>query len=378
MAASSEAAFSYYRSITVNHTLNPATQTNFTVLVGSGTAYSGSLATVANGGKVQSSSGFDIGFYTNSDCSTGKMNWEQEDWSATTGVARYWVLNTSLSSSVDTVFYVCYGDATISSFQGGATGTAWDSSYKIIWHLPNGSSLASPTLDSTGNSNNGTLGGTSGTPAATTGQIDGGAVFVRANQQTITSPSINIGTTFTASGWLKAVTGGNYPPILNNAYTNGFFLGLKASGPAAEFIVNGNVDAISGGVVTDISGATWHYIVGVYDATTGSLYVDGSSVASLAASNPSIGSSTIVAGHLTVGGGTNESWDGQMDELRVSATNRSANWITTEYNNQLNPFTFTTVGAETSASVAAYVPQNKGLTIQGGKLTVNGGKLQIL
>src|SRR3990167_8867533 len=68
--------FLYSRSITIESDLVPSTQTDFPVLISGtydGTGGTADLRTVGNGGKVENASGYDVGFYTNSDCSTGKM-----------------------------------------------------------------------------------------------------------------------------------------------------------------------------------------------------------------------------------------------------------------------------------------------------------------
>jgi hypothetical protein len=44
-------------------------------------------------------------------------------------------------------------------------------------------------------------------------------------------------------------------------------------------------------------------------------------------------------------------WDGKLDEVRVASVARSANWITTEYNNQSAPGTFETLGTEVANGV---------------------------
>jgi len=49
--------------MTVNHTLVPGTQSNFTVLV---SVTDPALKTVANGGHVANANGYDIGFYADS------------------------------------------------------------------------------------------------------------------------------------------------------------------------------------------------------------------------------------------------------------------------------------------------------------------------
>lgn len=45
-------------------------------------------------------------------------------------------------------------------------------------------------------------------------------------------------------------------------------------------------------------------------------------------------------------GGVTQNATGQIDEVRISATARSGNWIKTEYNNQNSPGTFYSVGAQ--------------------------------
>ena len=78
--------YTYSRSITVDHTKVPNTdQTNFPVLISGTYSY---LATVANGGRVQNSNGYDIIFTSDSGCAT-KLSHEVETYSASTGAVNY-------------------------------------------------------------------------------------------------------------------------------------------------------------------------------------------------------------------------------------------------------------------------------------------------
>ena len=43
---------------------------------------------------------------------------------------------------------------------------------------------------------------------------------------------------------------------------------------------------------------------------------------------------------------TSRYWRGQIDEVRISDSIRSADWIAAEYNNQNSPSTFYTLGPE--------------------------------
>src|SRR5262249_18698205 len=89
------------RSITIDHTKVPSTQSNFTVLV---SVTDPTLKTVANGGHVANPNGYDIGFYADSGGTT-KLKWEVEKYNGTTGNLIAWVKIPSVSSSTDTVFY---------------------------------------------------------------------------------------------------------------------------------------------------------------------------------------------------------------------------------------------------------------------------------
>src|ERR1043166_4518780 len=97
---------SYRSTITINKDQVPNTdQRNFPVLISGtydGTAGSPDLRSFGvGGGKVQSPSGYDVGFYTNSNCSNGKMKWETEKYTAATGEVAYWVLVPTVSPTIN-------------------------------------------------------------------------------------------------------------------------------------------------------------------------------------------------------------------------------------------------------------------------------------
>jgi hypothetical protein len=51
------------------------------------------------------------------------------------------------------------------------------------------------------------------------------------------------------------------------------------------------------------------------------------------------------------GGGSSYYVDGDMDEVRMSASARSADWIATEYANQNSPSAFYAVGTEETGGI---------------------------
>jgi hypothetical protein len=91
---------------------------------------------------------------------------------------------------------------------------------------------------------------------------------------------------------------------------------------------------------------TWHYMVYTFDGTTHRPYYDGGVLAT--ATTPAAQTGTPSRVYFSTYDGANEDWNGGIDEVRISDPGivRSANWILTEYRNQSNPGTFSTLGAE--------------------------------
>src|SRR5205807_366338 len=159
-------SYAYRRTITIDHTKVPNTdQSNFPVLIAGTYSY---LATTSNGGNVQNANGYDVIFTSDTGCAN-KLNHEVETYNAGTGAVNYWVKVPTVSHTTDTVFYMCYGNAGITTDQSNKTAV-WDINYKAVWHVPNGTNLN--LYDSTTNHDL-----TNNSATATTGQVDGGIAF---------------------------------------------------------------------------------------------------------------------------------------------------------------------------------------------------------
>jgi hypothetical protein len=339
--------YSYQRQISVcQNSKCPSSQTSFTVLVcfngasPCNTSVAG-LNQTGGGAHVQNSNGYDIVFSTTACASPTLMNWETETYVASTGELEAWVLVTSLSSGGNTI-YMCYGNASISTFQGGATGTAWDSNYKMVWHLPNGTTLNAS--DSTTNGNTGTIGGAT----AVTGIIDGGAAVNGSSQISVASNAgLEVGTgDFTISVWEKTSASLSFGALFDKG-TSGhgdYSLFMNAGKLAYEFVGGQAGGAIAG--TATINNGAWHLISWTRSGNSNLFYVDGTQdTSTLDASNSST-AGAVSLGKNPSGGGVN--WNGSYDEFHIANTTRSADWIKTEYNNQNSPSTFETVGSETA------------------------------
>ena len=326
----------FRRLITIDHTKVPNTdQTSFPVAVAGTYSY---LATVANGGKVKNASGFDVGFYTNTDCSTGKMDWETEMWTASNGKVVYWVRVASLSHTVDTSFYLCYGNAAITTDQSNKTGV-WDSHYKVVYHMnqdPSGGTVA----DSTSNANTGTVNGSMTSGQLVAAAVGNGLSFTTGSAQYITfttNPSaVSASLTWQAIGKTSDTT--NIKGLIgNNGTAPGLYIWSDkfATFYSSSSVLEGTTDCTTN-VNFWLAGTLTHVSAGV---NTKRIYVNGTQE-----NSATLTDATYTADR--VGTMSTLYFRGVLDEVRASDIDRSADWLKTEYNNQNSPSTFYSIGSE--------------------------------
>ena len=95
-------------------------------------------------------------------------------------------------------------------------------------------------------------------------------------------------------------------------------------------------------------------------------YLDGAPVYSDSAGVPLVPESSIThIGGYTGSGGEQRHFNGIVDEVRISNSVRSPDWIKTEFNNQSSPGTFYSLGGEELAP-------RRGQTIIGWNRTPDG------
>ena len=345
------------RSLTIDHTKVPSTQSNFTALV---SLTDPALKTVANGGHVANANGYDIGFYADSGGTT-KLKWQVEKYDGTTGNLIAWVKIPSVSSSTDTVFYLMYGDSAINTNQSDPPNT-WDLNFKAVWHLGNGSTLS--LNDST---SNGSSLANVGATGATTGKISGGAGPFNGTSQCLkTTSSINLGTNkVTLSAWVNITgyTNSNFAALAQFANTNWYFNNNSLSSTPNEagtwgVWAAGNSGLHNGGKFTRPSAGV-HHVVFTYDTTLGTAlnvkaYVDGvaQTITQTFSDNTASANFGNYVLHLMAQSDETVFWPATyLDEVRLSSSVRSTAWITTEYNNQSSPGTFITIGSESCPTV---------------------------
>ena len=350
--------FTYRKPITVQavQVIN-GPLTNFPMLVSRTDA---NLATVANGGHIASynvatNDPWDLVFEALDDTTCGgagtapcRLAHQIEKYTASTGELVAWVQVPSINNG--TIIYMYYGNSCITSSTQNASGV-WDSNYKGVWHLNQGTGVNA--ADSTSNGNTGVQ---VDSPVASTGQIGGALTFSYPDRLTIAAASLDLTTysNWTMSAWVRptSYTGLKWPII----YSYGTYrasLGLTVQEAGADGrIENWTNDSVLRQSNTAVTLNAWNYVTITRTATTTSFYLNGSADGSgtsttvTTAGQPSgIGGDPLGAADLT------EHFLGLIDEVRVSASNtssgsRSADWIHTEYHNQSAPSSFYSVGGE--------------------------------
>ena len=160
----------------------------------------------------------------------------------------------------------------------------------------------------------------------------------------------------TFSAWVKGTT---FPNDYNGVITQGSggsdsnVLFVKSSGQLyCRFSASAAVLYDGTGSHT-LSTGTWYYLAVTYNSSAGMVgYVNAASDNTVAANG------NIVTQNVAFDVGRQRStasryFNGVIDEVRIASVARSADWVTTEYNNQSAPGTFETLGTEVSLAVAA-------------------------
>jgi hypothetical protein len=353
----------YREAITIDHTKVASSTgtegyTNFPVLV---TMTSTNLEyTSFTGGHMGNATGSDI-LFTKSDGTT-KINHEIESYTSSTGNLVAWVQLPSVSTSSDTVFYMYYGDAGAAN-QQNVTST-WDSNYKGVWHLKETGTPQAAVVDSTSNA----ITSTSNSAVATTsGQVDGASSFNGSSQVINFGNKTNFDglTALTVEAWVyeNSLTGEQRVfDRGDSAHPNRILFYKAATSNKMDLIIN-NSDGVTAS--SAMSTTTWTHVVATWVANTTNgmkIYINGGTPAQANSAQTSVGTGATL---LRFGQGTYDNvewWNGRIDEVRISNSVRSADWIKTEYNNQSSPSTFYTSGSEITLPTVSAVTVNGSVT----------------
>lgn len=254
--------------------------------------------------------------------------------------------------------------------------SVWDSNYEGVWHLPESSGDA---IDST-NVLNATYKGDLPTPVdgkiGKAQSLDGTGDYAEKTTSELKNQN------FTLEAWAK--TSFTNPDLwaafvsyhnLNDYYGYIFRIAPEGWGFHRETCIClvGNSGSILAGTDivrgTSITDDTWHYVVATNDGTTLKVYVDGASPHT-GTSGTSIWDTTMYLDiGATYGDGTGSSdYPGLLDEVRVSDSCRSDDWINASYKNAIGTAGYGMLGSEEAggdATAPTYSDNSTNSTLAG-------------
>lgn len=349
--AASKNDYSYYVSVTpsasVVATLGSTTYTNFPVLV---------RLPVAVSSLLKSANGTDLYVLDENDAA---LSFEVETFDPS-GTTFVWVKVPTLSTA--TALTVYFGG---SANTGNNPTNVW-SNYVGVWHM--GETYDDATASS-GLSHDSTANGLDATPTnggsgnlaqmisaegvVGNARVNATSNTTKGNYLSVASyDSLGVGNTFTISGWFKATTVNGYPRLWSRKTSHTSSDGWEienANGAATKFSARGaSSTAIT--LTTPTYQNTWLHIALVYNGTTLTTYANGTSC----------GSGTIAAATdnglpLSFGcnsNGSERSFPGLYDEIRLSKGAKSAERVAAEYATMANT-EFFVYGAVTSTDATA-------------------------
>mgnify|MGYP003634062138 CR=1 FL=1 len=344
VAVAQPSGYKYSKSVTINASQVQGTNTDFPVLI--------SVTDANLSSNVENSNGYDIIFTSNAN-GTGILSHELESFNSGTGKLTAWVKVPSISSGSNTTIYMFYGRS--SGTANTSTTATWDTNFKLVMHME------ASLVDATSNGNNGSNNGT----GAATGLIGNARDFERNNDDYITvadDNSLDLTNQLTISFWLNL--GSDIEPDYITKGQNESYEISSRSTRRPFFKRNNNSSSLSSG--TTIAQGSWVYLSYVKTTTQKLIYINGN----LDTSHNDSGSFDTNSDDLQISR-SGDAMDGLMDEIRISSIPRSANWIKTEYNNQLNPGAFITLGPQVEY-IPPTAPQNVLATsLAGGNLRIS-------
>lgn len=263
----------------------------------------------------------------------------------------------TLSSSTDTDIHI-YADGTSSEPASTATygsEAVW-TNYAAVYH---GDDLT----DSAGNydltRNSAPTEGNSTAKIGTSFNLDGTDDYYQ--NTSVTGES---GNALSLQAWFRGDTDGATPyATFSIVEDTGAYAVLRWDSHSTDNPVTAryrNASRSRSASTTDggsLSAATWYMQHGVFPTSkVPTIYLNGGNAAS---NSSGLDPVTITPGTIYVGitGFVDYHFDGYLDELRWRTDELSANWITTEYNNQNSPATFYTAAAAASAGTSLVLPE---------------------
>lgn len=340
--------YGYKKKITIQASQVVGDEVDFPVLI-SRTA-DADLKDEVNGGHVKSQYGYDIVFYNAAEDTL--LSHEIEKYTNTTGEVVFWVKIPSLSSSSNTDIYIYYGKAGVGS--DPSTSDTWDANFYGVYHFDDESS---PLTDSTETQN----GSENGNPVyRQTGKVGYSINFDGTGDYfNITNDLLKFTNSFTVelilkwssipvpsmSAWSIGDSTDYKPSLdcyLDQADNKLYWSGIQLPGWDGNFAINTDsaltVNTFYYAALRCLNdgNAVYNYLDGVQQAST-----DANSNIDFTQNM-----TTFFVHIANRGWQADRLWHGDIDELRLSPSQRSVNWLQTTQNTINDPTTFLSWNSE--------------------------------
>jgi len=335
------AADGYSMQITFTNVPGGAILTNFPALVKLNTGNTDNYT-----GFLDTTSGWDLRFWTNSTLTGTELNYEIEAFN-TNGTSFIWVQVPALTHNSS--IWASWGHERYNSQEAYTTnGAVWSEGYVAVYHL---AETSGPVKDSTANANDSfTI--TSGVTQDSSGQVNGAAAIDGTADERIEiadSTSLDGMTELTLEAWVYD-TGNDAQPraIVSKRNDSGgdicYSLFIHTS---RLMYFDVGTDRDNG--TTVLTANQWTHLAATFDpdrASEKAFFFNGSPDGTAADTNSGVVNKSTDF-HLGILDATyTYSWKGTLDEIRISNVARSSNWVWACWMNQgANHDTFVEYGA---------------------------------
>jgi hypothetical protein len=289
----------------------------------------------------------------------------------------------TLSIIQDTVLHI-YTDGASADYAATDTfgrNAVWGD-YAAVYHLGEAANTtaggyidSAGSFDATGVSMSSSVDG----PLGAAAYFDGSSDYLSVPAD-VMNASEGASGALTVQGWAKLDSLASDATLLGNwsaSGTHNVLFYMDADGSAAGWrlgvISNSFASAFTS---ADVSGAStdWDMVHGVRGATSVAVYTNGSLTDSASLSGGIVPRTSSYGVGSDSGSSADRQLEGAVDEVRLRADALSANWITTEYNNQSDPTSFYTAtdpsaGGGATVDTASLLAQAAAVT---GTFTIEG------
>jgi len=284
---------------------------------------------------------------------TVTLNYEIEEWN-TNGNSYIWVQVPELAGT-NTFIWSYWGNSADTNPPVYSTdGSTWSNAYSGVWHLTE--DAAAVRNDSSSYNNDATPNLTYGADPArnSSGKIGACNTFSGANSLGISnsaSLSTAVTTGLTVTAWIRSkvdlpASGSSYRVLEKD---NSYFLLQGTPSGGMAFLVKRSGGNFAAEHTMSLNSNQWYLVTGTFNGTTASTYIDGVLKGTVSVGG-AIDSTAVL---LRIGSDTGNPeplsptayFNGEIDEVSISRTARSSNWLYTCWMNQASNSTFNSYDA---------------------------------